>query len=158
MDDFQRKARAADRALDELLALYGEKRTLQEIRDANARAWERRKRRAHMRLVIGAGMLIASGSASAALLQTAPPTKHPVLEWWPVIVAAITFVGFVVMLRAQSTQTALELAKKADREIIDLKFKGLEDRIDAKLEGIKDLIEGLRREMEHNRTRRADTA
>lgn len=164
--------------MDDLLTVYGDRRRLEEERrqtitallEANVRAWKRTQRRARMKVaVFVTASFGAAGSAAGAILrQTVTSPRNPILEWWPVafglgsvVVGAI--IAFVLLranaastdtkVRDMQTQMAIDLAKKVDREVFDIRFSALEKGLEAKFDFIKQTLDGLRRDMEHNRPR-----
>lgn len=149
-----------EQALDDILALYGEKRRLSELRRINRAHWERRQRMARVKLVLlSVGVVGAFTTAGAGALIQAPAVtqRHPILEWWPVLLGLAAVIGAFAVLRQSATQTAIELAKKADREVIDIKFAALEKNIETRFDSIKAMIEGLRQTVSERRGERRDS-
>lgn len=130
-----------------------------------------------------------AGSAARALLQM-PTSKHPILEWMPVILVAAGIFGAFVLWRAnqgamgktvdanqvavtklidanQATvtkaieehqrETALDLAKKIDREVFDLRFSALEREMRLHLEMIKTSLVDMRADADRDRNRQHST-
>lgn len=161
------------------------------FREANTQAWRRRQRRARMKAAMGlfAFFGTASSAAATALLQVAP-AKHPLLEWLPVLLVAAAILSAFVLWRANQNaigktvdanqsavtkliaesrqeiadtqkDTAIELAKKIDREVFDLRFSGLEREMRLHLEIIKNSLNEMRadldRHRQHTTARRTDT-
>lgn len=193
---------AVERAFDRWFELSAERTALMELRDrtmraafreANAQAWRRHQRRARMKSAIALFAFIgsASSAAGAALLQVTP-TKHPLLEWLPVILVGAAVLSAFVLWRANQNaigktvdanqsavtkmiaesrqqiadtqkDTAIELAKKIDREVFDLRFTGLEREMRLHLEIIKNSLAEMRADLDRNRqiqhatTRRTET-
>lgn len=191
---------AVERAFDRWFELSAERTALMELRDrtmraafreANTQAWRRRQRQARMKSAIALFTFVgtASSAAGAALLQVTP-TKHPLLEWLPVLLVGAAILSAFVLWRANQNaigktvdanqsavtkliaesrqeiadtqkDTAIELAKKIDREVFDLRFSGLEREMRLHLEIIKNSLNEMRadldRHRQHTTARRTDT-
>lgn len=147
-------------AMDELLALYGERRRLLDLLRSSTILWRARQRRARMKaLIMALVSFTAFASAGAsALLQAATTARHPLLEWWPVIAAGAGILLAFGVARQRTTQAALDLAKKVDREIFDLKFAALEESLRMQFSAVHKAIDELRNEVQRNRPRRGDDA
>ena len=145
--------------MDELLALYGERRRLVDLLRTSTLLWRARQRRARVRAILMAiSSLTAFASAGASALIQAAVGRHPLLEWWPVIAAAGAILLAFGVARQRTTQAALDLAKKVDREIFDLKFAALEESLRMQFSAVHKAIDELRNEVQRNRPRRGDDA
>jgi hypothetical protein len=176
-DERRRTIHDVERQFDELLALYGERRKLHELRAESARLWRLKQRRARMKaLVLVIGIVTATSTAGAAWLQQVVSPRNPLLEWWPIIIGLgvpivtgiMAFVGVRVTqsyttkaIEANQRDTRAELAKKAEEKVIEARFKGLDDKLDANFMAIRDkfdsiskTLDDLRREIQSNRQRR----